>query len=649
MLFGQRAARHAVPKVRRIPMSKLTRAQILLVLLMMLVAPSSVRAQSHFNSCVSRTGSNAHLLIPAEAKAGMTIGGVPISVGDELAAITPEGVCAGALVWTDDAQALAIWGDDSFTSAKESFVDGDPIRLVFWDASAKQEYQSVDISLSAAQPFYSIEFTYEKNALYLLDALTIDVEAVAPVLEAPVAAARAVETSPLLTWTRPSESATFDVQVSTDADFKTIAQQSLGLANNQLRLSDLQEGTTYYWRVRAVIGGTASDYATSSFTTQFSQKIDLVQGWNLISSRITPTDANLDEIYSGLGSSILMVKNGSGGMYSPEFDINTIGAWSPSQGYQVYATKSGALVLKGDAVPADAQLQLENGWNTFAYWPTAALDAPTALASISANIVLVKNGAGEVWLPEFGVNTMGAMRPGAGYLVHLTKASKLTYPAAGASKTATDALAEAESAPIGSNATLVVLAPEVNDGVRIAARRADGSVVGAGTISDGRAVVVLRGDDDVTAEVQEGALIGEGITIEVQSADRVELQLDPYRDLLSGQMSDDLVYQDNGAWVVTARLGEASANLPMSFELEQNYPNPFNPSTSISYSLPKEAHVRLEVFNALGQRVRTLVDATQAADQYQVQFDATNLPSGVYFYTLKAGEHHAVRQMLLLK
>ncbi len=88
---------------------------------------------------------------------------------------------------------------------------------------------------------------------------------------------------------------------------------------------------------------------------------------------------------------------------------------------------------------------------------------------------------------------------------------------------------------------------------------------------------------------------------------------------------------------------------PERFELFQNYPNPFNPQTSIEYILPKSERVKLVVYDVLGREVQTLVDGVQDAGYRSVVFDATNLPSGVYFYRLQAGNSIDLRKMLVAK
>ncbi len=86
-----------------------------------------------------------------------------------------------------------------------------------------------------------------------------------------------------------------------------------------------------------------------------------------------------------------------------------------------------------------------------------------------------------------------------------------------------------------------------------------------------------------------------------------------------------------------------------SFSLHQNYPNPFNPSTNISYTLPNNGQVKLEVFDITGRLVSTVVDQRQTAGQYTLRFDGANLASGIYFYRLKAAQQVEIRRMTLIK
>ncbi|HTY59791.1 MAG TPA: aryl-sulfate sulfotransferase [Bacteroidota bacterium] len=91
------------------------------------------------------------------------------------------------------------------------------------------------------------------------------------------------------------------------------------------------------------------------------------------------------------------------------------------------------------------------------------------------------------------------------------------------------------------------------------------------------------------------------------------------------------------------------AAAPTAYALRQNYPNPFNPSTTIQYSLPRESHVTLGVFDLIGRRVATLVDAVRPAGDYAERLDGAHLASGVYIYSLNAGGFTATRRMILLR
>lgn len=88
---------------------------------------------------------------------------------------------------------------------------------------------------------------------------------------------------------------------------------------------------------------------------------------------------------------------------------------------------------------------------------------------------------------------------------------------------------------------------------------------------------------------------------------------------------------------------------PDNYELSQNYPNPFNPLTKISYSIPKDSFVEIKVYNMLGNEVALLVNEEQKAGIYSIVFDASDLPSGVYFYRLQTTDFTLTKKLTVLK
>ncbi len=94
---------------------------------------------------------------------------------------------------------------------------------------------------------------------------------------------------------------------------------------------------------------------------------------------------------------------------------------------------------------------------------------------------------------------------------------------------------------------------------------------------------------------------------------------------------------------------EVNLGTPQVFELKQNFPNPFNPTTSIQFNLPQDGHVRLSVFNIVGEEVRELLNNNIAAGYHSVNFDASSLNSGLYLYKIEAGNFVQIRKMMLVK
>jgi hypothetical protein len=100
---------------------------------------------------------------------------------------------------------------------------------------------------------------------------------------------------------------------------------------------------------------------------------------------------------------------------------------------------------------------------------------------------------------------------------------------------------------------------------------------------------------------------------------------------------------------VVLGIKDISSNVPDNYSISQNYPNPFNPSTMIRFSIKETGIVSLKVYNVLGQLVNTLVNEQKSAGTYEYNFDASHLSSGIYFYTIKAGNFTATKKMILMK
>ncbi|MBK9096645.1 MAG: T9SS type A sorting domain-containing protein [bacterium] len=145
-----------------------------------------------------------------------------------------------------------------------------------------------------------------------------------------------------------------------------------------------------------------------------------------------------------------------------------------------------------------------------------------------------------------------------------------------------------------------------------------------------------------------------------------------YRDTIDYRFSDMIIDSKDNIWFSTWGDGVVAFNkngLVLStdkqdnsvvindFRLEQNYPNPFNPSTKIKYSIPpvtfrqaqRDILVTLKVYDILGKEIAKLVNEEKPAGEYQVEFDGNGLPSGIYFYQLKAGSYIETRKMVLIK
>ncbi|MCF6269352.1 MAG: T9SS type A sorting domain-containing protein [Melioribacteraceae bacterium] len=108
----------------------------------------------------------------------------------------------------------------------------------------------------------------------------------------------------------------------------------------------------------------------------------------------------------------------------------------------------------------------------------------------------------------------------------------------------------------------------------------------------------------------------------------------------------------NSIWSRTLQVTEVedeNIGVPLKYSISQNYPNPFNPATTINYTLRESGIVKIKIYDILAKEIRTLVNKEQSSGSYQINFDASNLSSGVYLYELSVNDFHSIKKMNIIK
>jgi hypothetical protein len=118
-----------------------------------------------------------------------------------------------------------------------------------------------------------------------------------------------------------------------------------------------------------------------------------------------------------------------------------------------------------------------------------------------------------------------------------------------------------------------------------------------------------------------------------------------YTGIVSNYTNSLYFNQEN----LTTSIKQNGSAIPEEYSLEQNYPNPFNPATTIMFNIPIQDHVTLKVFNSIGQEVSMLHSGVLPAGSHQINFDASKLTSGIYFYQIKTQSFTSTKKMMLLK
>jgi len=141
---------------------------------------------------------------------------------------------------------------------------------------------------------------------------------------------------------------------------------------------------------------------------------------------VAPNSADLETVFTDV--SVAVVEDETGATYVPAENSNEIGAWDSTEAYKVYTESSQSLTIEGSTVEDTTTIPLQQGWNLIPYLPDEAASVDDALQSISSELVIVKDEAGNTYVPAYGIDEIGQLEPKAGYQVYVESAVDLVYP-----------------------------------------------------------------------------------------------------------------------------------------------------------------------------------------------------------------------------
>ncbi|MBD3410452.1 MAG: T9SS type A sorting domain-containing protein [Ignavibacteriales bacterium] len=363
----------------------------------------------------------------------------------------------------------------------------------------------------------------------------------------------------------------------------------------------------------------------------------------------------------------VMIKDGDGSVYwwvSTSIGLvvtpTTFTKWDVDKGYMIKtsaAANVGDLALYGQPIDYSSRpIPLKAGWNLIPYTRKDSMNIGAALGSISGYYRIVKDQQGNIFWPAYSINDIGYMVANEAYLVYMDEATELLYPTSNSGpkmknpvpyRAAPDATRYNVNYNSDNSSTIVFLESAFNEtpqiGDEIGVFNKYGKLVGSATYAGGNVAITVWG-------VESGAEKGHGVKEGEEYVFKLFSKADGSEATLGG-----LTYMVGsgkyaaGAWSVISAVETVGEDVPTEFALSQNFPNPFNPATTIEFALPRAANVELKVYNLLGEVVATVAQGAFDAGYHQVTFNAANLASGIYFYSIEADDFTSVKKMTLLK
>lgn len=368
--------------------------------------------------------------------------------------------------------------------------------------------------------------------------------------------------------------------------------------------------------------------------TSESQTIALHGGWNMISTYMTPFDPGIENIFSSVQSQLVIIKDGYGNSYWPQYGVNMIGNVSIGQAYQVSMVGTDSVMVEGISVnPEEVSINLPMGWYMLGYLRKEPAAIDFILYPIINVVDIVKDGDGNIYWPVYGVNLIGDMKPGKGYAIRTTAPTTLVYP----SNFVQAPTLGYKSANYGTsietssseNMTLAIPAeawntsPKINS--QVLAYNAYGNVVGAGIVQNEGLFMSLWGNDDFCSN-ESGLAPGEVPQLVLQTPQGENEIVVHYWERGDGKYAQNKI---NVASSVEFR------PLTNQMELQFNlYPNPANESVALDITTNAEI-INIGIYSVLGELIQSREILTSSR-QSTVSLNTESLMSGTYLVKIQS-------------
>ena len=359
-----------------------------------------------------------------------------------------------------------------------------------------------------------------------------------------------------------------------------------------------------------------------------------IDSWNMVSLPLTVEDgAQLS----------LFPTSVEGTLYSFSGAYNNESALVSGEGYWLFFNGAGSDVLSGTAVN-NATISLVPGWNMI-----GSITQEVSVDAISdpGDIIV----PGTVYGFNGSYNNATMITPGKGYWINASASGDITLSSGSAKIRSSQFSSLSEANIISFNGCELYFGVPISDEKRSSYSLPPKPPSGA---FDARFSNGLKAMDNTgTIELMNNA---DDLTIHFQIAEKNQEKGQQW--FLTAKNGDVYDLEGSGEIVINGYVNgftlTKAETIPTSFSLSQNYPNPFNPVTSIGYTVPEEMYVTISIYNLIGQKIVDLVSEVQQKGHHKVMWDSKDaksnlVSSGVYFYSITAGDYTALKKMVLMK